>query len=265
MRALSTQFRSEPIAAPNPSKKHKSDVNIFHGGPFAAIYKEHGTEPMPPLNRYHQGECWVEQNKTYRPSKFFNRDGSLKEGAAAALEKLNQCWKDNITVLVQDGRDLQHLEALKGTHTLKFGPEFNQPLDHSLSNLTNVTTLAFGENFNHPLGDSLNNLTNLTTLESGRDFNQPLDHSLDNLTNLTSLTFGYLFNQPLGHSLDNLTNLTTLTFGWAFYQDLDDSLDNLTNVTTLKFPRLDKPLGDSLKNLTNLTSLTRWVVWSCAP
>ena len=127
------KFRLEAIAAPPhcPSKKHKSDVNIFHGGPFAAIYKEHGPEPMPPLNRNFLGECWVEQNKTYRPSKFFNQDGSHKEGAADALEKLKQCWKFNITVFVLNARDLQHLEALKGTHTLKFHTRFNLPVHPS--------------------------------------------------------------------------------------------------------------------------------------
>lgn len=51
--------------------------------------------------------------------------------------------------------------------------------------------------FNQPLENSLNNLTQLVELTFGNLFNQPLENSLNNLTRLVKLTLGFKFNQEL--------------------------------------------------------------------
>ena len=107
------------------------------------------------------------------------------------------------------------------TH-LKFGCQFNCPLDHLLSKLTNLTHLEISGFFNHPLETSLNNLTQLTHLTFASRFNHPLETSLNNLTQLTHLTFEKFssFNRPLGDPLHGLTQLTQLTLSDDFNHSL---------------------------------------------
>jgi hypothetical protein len=162
-------------------------------------------------------------------------------------------------------------EEFNNLQKLTICDSFNEPLDRSLDNLTNLQTLTIG---NVVLGDSLNKLTNLQTLTIG---NGVLGDSLDKLTNLETLIFGDSFNQsfnkpnnpvkgfvnlwfrgiPSSSSLDKLINLKTLTIGNGFNQLFDNSLANLTNLQNLTIgDSFNEPLYSSLDNLINLQTLT---------
>ena len=69
---------------------------------------------------------------------------------------------------------------------------------------------VFGQEFNQKLNNSLDNLSNLTHLKFGNNFDQLLNYSLDKLTKLTHLTFGNSFKRPLNISSLILQNLKLL-------------------------------------------------------
>jgi len=93
---------------------------------------------------------------------------------------------------------------------LKFGENFNHPLDKSPTKIKKLTFLEFEDMFNQPLGH----------LKLGENLNYPLDKLSMKFNKLTYLEFGDIFNQPLGHSLDKLEKLTHLEFGKNFNQSL---------------------------------------------
>jgi hypothetical protein len=167
---------------------------------------------------------------------------------------------DNI-ISIKNVKGLEILEKLRNLKSIQFDSDFNQELNDSLDELTNLLNLTFG-GFNKPFGNSLNKLVNLQNLALGSGFDKPLGNSLDKLTKLEKLSCAG-FNQPLDNSLDKLVNLQDLELGYQFDKSLGNSLDSLTNLRNLNIGnspnnplgKFNKPLDNSLNSLINLQSL----------
>jgi hypothetical protein len=104
--------------------------------------------------------------------------------------------------------------------------------------------------FNQPLQDSLQNLTQLKQLNLGYSFNQPLKDSLQNLTQLKQLNFGYCFNQQLTDSLQNLTQLEQLTLGYSFNQPLEIPWNIKYLILDCNIPNIIDYLSNNIQELT---------------
>jgi hypothetical protein len=129
------------------------------------------------------------------------------------------------------------LSKFQNLESLTLPNDFNQDLDLSLSYLKNLKELVFGTKFNKPLGESLFGLVNLESLQLSDNFNQDLGKSLSNLKNLKNLFVGNSFNQEFKDSLSNLKKLKKLLLGRDFNQKITDSLEKLPELEYIRFSR----------------------------
>jgi hypothetical protein len=98
-----------------------------------------------------------------------------------------------------------------------FKNNFNQIIDENIKkDLCSFTDIKFGHDFNQPINNLDQNIINLE-FTSYSDFNQPIDNLPDSIE---TITFGKNFNHPV----DNLPEkLKFVRFGFTF----DKSLNNL--------------------------------------
>ena len=135
-----------------------------------------------------------------------------------------------------------------------FGYWFNQNIDNLFNEIhNNIENIKF-INFNQPLNNTLSGLTNLKTLHLGGKFNQPLGESLYHLVNLEELNFGVIEDQTYNEGMK-----TYLSPEYKICEDFivdkeDKDLFNNLNLLYMSSD-YDQPIGDSLKNNNKLKKL----------
>ena len=102
-----------------------------------------------------------------------------------------------------------NFNLLVNVNKIKFGNNFNQPLENLPHSLVDIT---LGDSFNMPLPDNFNLLKNIHTVNFGNNFNQPLNILPENIR---TIILGDSFNQNVDFM--NLNKLTYVEFGKNFF------------------------------------------------